>query len=107
MFYAAFIPETKDCSYKKCYFGYIANYSSSSGDFREGYPNTDGIQPTFRFNANNAADTKVTFAEELDDDWVNLIEIACEKMNPFNPVKHKKDRLETIDGDNNLMDPSA
>jgi len=77
-FYGTLISDNSSCSYSRCYYGWIFNGTFSNGDVYFGYTNDSlEIKPVFEFKTNSEEDFVIVRDKNLDEIWVQMIEILC------------------------------
>lgn len=93
-FYGTFVSDNSSCSHSRCFYGWINNYTVLGEETVIGYNNeTLAIKPVFEFKTNSEEDFIIVRNQNLDETWVQIIEILCEKINPqINKVNVASDR---------------
>lgn len=76
-------PSTFGCVARKCYKGWVEEYTTN-GTTVEGFENRQlSTQPVFEWKGNSSTDYSLTYPEGLDKAWKSIIELWSEKFNPF------------------------
>ena len=82
-FYGTFFSDNSSCAYSRCFYGWINNYTVLGEETVIGYSNESLlIKPVFEFKTNSEEDFVIVRNQNLDETWVQMIEILCEKINP-------------------------
>ena len=82
-FYGTFVSDNSSCAYSRCFYGWISNYTVLGEETVIGYSNESLlIKPVFEFKTNSEEDFVIVRNQNLDETWVQIIEILCEKINP-------------------------
>lgn len=82
-FYGTFFSDNSSCAYSRCFYGWINNYTVLGEETVIGYSNESLlIKPVFEFKTNSEKDFVIVRNQNLDETWVQMIEILCEKINP-------------------------
>ena len=82
-FFGTFVSDNSSCAYSRCFYGWINNYTVLGEETVIGYNNdTLAIKPVFEFKTNSEEDFVIVRNQNLDETWVQMIEILCEKINP-------------------------
>ena len=82
-FYGTFFSDNSSCAYSRCFYGWISNYTVLGEETVIGYSNESLlIKPVFEFKTNSEEDFVIVRNQNLDETWVQIIEILCEKINP-------------------------
>ena len=93
-FFGTFVSDNSSCAYSRCFYGWINNYTVFGEETVIGYNNdTLAIKPVFEFKTNSEEDFVIVRNQNLDETWVQMIEILCEKINPqitqLNPLSDR------------------
>ena len=82
-FFGTFVSDNSSCAYSRCFYGWINNYTVFGEETVIGYNNESlAIKPVFEFKTNSEEDFVIVRNQNLDENWVQMIEILCEKINP-------------------------
>lgn len=82
-FFGTFVSDNSSCAYSRCFYGWINNYTVFGEETVIGYNNESlAIKPVFEFKTNSEKDFVIVRNQNLDENWVQMIEILCEKINP-------------------------
>ena len=102
-FWITFVENQFKCTHKKCFLGWVSKYISFDGETGEksetiGFPDAKGPQPVFKFETDGKDDDdyEIIYDNSLSEAWKQIIEIACEKFNPFDVSEKRKFAFKSV-----------
>ena len=103
-FEASFIEHEEDSEYEYCFYGFIKSYTipgteaeaedeeTEEAETVIGYGNPElAVQPVFKLEKNGETDFRITVNKDLDEDWREIIEMACKEFSPTTTIDESED----------------